>query len=66
MKNYTKEELKNLVREISVNVSQEYTPSEPTGDQNTDVINIIVGSMIQIQKNCENIIVEVLDKILNN
>lgn len=64
MKNLTKEQLAELVNSISKEVSDTYELENSTGNGVDDTIQILAGSMTQIQKNCMNIIIETLYKIL--
>lgn len=64
MKNLTKEQLAELVNSISKEVSDTYELENSTGNGVYDTIQILAGSMTQIQKNCMNIIIETLYKIL--
>lgn len=66
MKQYSKDELQRLVTTVSKKVSKTYIGNPNTGNSNMDAMEILAETMVQIQRNCENIIVEVLDNILNN
>ena len=65
MKNYTKEQLTELVIEASKRVSEVYMGDVDPENPTEDTIAFLAKSIVQIQRNCENIIVEVLYEILN-
>lgn len=66
MKQYTREELETLVNNISKEVSTFNTDISLTGNDNEDAINFLTETIVQVQKNCENIIIETLNHILND
>lgn len=66
MKNLTKQEITDLVISTSNEVFEVYYNDTPTSNKNINTENLITEVMIQMQRNCENIIIEILDKILNN
>ena len=64
MKEITREELAELVNRVSAEVSEIYTDVQDTGDKNADAVDMLVGSMVQIQRNCEKIIAETLYQLM--
>lgn len=66
MKQYTKDQLTEIVNEISEKFSKSYELEQSSGDINKDAVDVLAGNISQIQKNCENIIIEVLNKIMND
>lgn len=66
MKQYTREELETLVNNISKEVSTFDTNITFTGNDTEDALKIIAQTIVQAQKNCEKIIVEALNHILND
>lgn len=66
MKQLTKDELTELVHQISKEVTKPYIQNVSKENSIDDIIDVLAGNISQIQLNCENIIIEVLDKILND
>lgn len=66
MKQYTKDELQTMVTEISKEVSNTNIENPNTGNSNEDAAEMLINVIVQVQRNCESIIVEILDKILND
>lgn len=66
MKQFTREQLTNIVNEAHQKNSKVYELETSSGDATTDAMQILAGSLAQTQQNCENIIVDVLDAILND
>lgn len=64
MQKMTKEELKELVNKISDEVSEIYSEESKTGDENVDAVDLLAGSIAQIQRNCENILAETLYRLM--
>ena len=64
MQKMTKEELKELVNKVSDEVSEVYSEVPNTGDIHKDAVNMLAGNMAQIQKNCMNIMVEILYRLM--
>ncbi len=64
MQKMTKEELKELVNKVSDEVSEVYSEVPNTGDENVDAVTLLAGSIAQIQKNCMNILVETLYRLM--
>lgn len=60
----TKEELKGLVRDISKEVSEIYSEVSNTGNKTWDAVDLLAGHIVQIQKNCMNILVETLYRLM--
>ena len=64
MHKMSKEGLKELIRDISNEVSGVYTDVPDTGDKNADAVDMLAGNMVQIQRNCENILTETLYRLM--
>lgn len=64
MQKMTKEELKELVNKISDEVSEIYSEELNTEDENVDAVDLLAGSIVQIQRNCENILAETLYRLM--
>ena len=64
MQKMTKEELKELINKVSDEVSKVYSEESKTGDENVDAVNLLAGSIVQIQRNCENILAETLYRLM--
>ena len=60
----TKEELTELVNKVSDEVSGVYTDVSNTGNVNMDAVNMLARNMVQIQRNCMNILVETLYRLM--
>ena len=60
----SKEELKGLVRDISKEVSEIYLEVPNTGNKTWDAVDLLAGHIAQIQKNCMNILVETLYRLM--
>jgi len=61
----SKEELKELVEKVSHEVSA-YPEFPDTGNKNADAACYLVDIIWQIQKNCMNILVETLYRLMEN
>ena len=61
----TKEELTELVNKVSDEVSGVYTDVSNTGNVNMDAVNMLARNMVQIQRNCMNILVETLYRLMD-
>ncbi len=66
MQKMSKEELKQLVRDISDEVSEVYSEVPNTGDENVDAVTLLAGSIAQIQRNCMNILAETLYRLMED
>ena len=64
MQKMTKEELRELVNRVSDEMSEVYSEESKTGDENVDAVNLLAGSIVQIQRNCENILAETLYRLM--
>ena len=60
----TKEELTEFVNKVSGEVSGVYTDVSNTGNVNMDAVNMLARNMVQIQRNCMNILVETLYRLM--
>ena len=59
-----KEELKELIRDVSKEVSEVYSEVPNTGNKNWDAVDLLAGHIVQIQRNCENILAETLYRLM--
>ncbi len=64
MKKMTKEELKELVNKVSDEVSEVYSEVPDTGNADADAVDLLAGSIVQIQRNCEKILAETLYRLM--
>ncbi len=64
MQKMTKEELTEFVNKVSGEVSGVYTDVSNTGNVNMDAVNMLARNMVQIQRNCMNILVETLYRLM--
>ena len=65
MKKMSKEELKELVKKVSDEVSEVYSEVPNNGDKNIDAVELLAGHIVQIQRNCENIMAETLYRLID-
>ncbi len=66
MQKMAKEELKELINKVSDEVSEIYSEESKTGDKNVDAVNLLAGSVVQIQMNCMNILTETLYRLMED